>query len=60
MHLFVRIKGRLKGNEITFTDADEPDKLEFNGEVKGDIIEGTSKARGGAQYTWRAVREKQP
>jgi Methyltransferase domain len=60
MHLFVRIKGSLKGHEITFTDADDPDKFEHTGEVKGDTMEGSATTRDGARYTWRATRAKRP
>jgi len=47
------LKGRLKGAEITFTAGD----TEYTGEVKGNVIEGSSKAAG-KEAAWRATRDK--
>ena len=58
-HAVVPVRGRLKGNEITFADADNPHEVEFKGEVKGNVMEGSSTARG-KQMPWRATREKRP
>ena len=58
-HAVVPVSGRLKGNEITFADADNPHEIEFKGEVKGNVMEGSSTARG-KRMRWRATREKRP
>ena len=58
-HAVVPVRGRLKGNEIAFTDAGNPHEIEFKGEVKGNVMEGSSTIRG-KRMPWRATREKRP
>jgi len=59
-HAIIRVTGSLKGNEITFTDTDEPHKVEFKGEVKGDRMEGSSTTLGKPSWRWTATRKKAP
>jgi precorrin-6B methylase 2 len=60
-HAVVFVRGRLKGNEITLTDTADPPKIEFKGEVKGDNMEGSSRAIGKQlSWTWSATRKKPP
>jgi SAM-dependent methyltransferase len=59
-HAVVPVTGRLKGNEITFTDTDEPHKVEFKGEVTGDSMEGSSTTLGKPSWRWTATRKKGP
>lgn len=54
----IPVKGRLKGNEMTLTDAGHPPKFEFKGAVEGDTIEGSSRAA--VSWRWSGTREKRP
>jgi SAM-dependent methyltransferase len=47
------VKGKLRGDEITFTAG----QREFTGKVKGNAMEGTIKAGSAAPSSWTATRD---
>jgi hypothetical protein len=53
------VTGTLEGNRITLSVDVEGHFVDFEGEVKGDVLEGSVKA-GGKNGRWRATRARVP
>ncbi len=52
---------KLMGDQISFSAGEgNPIAIDFSGKVKGDGIDGTSKAAGGAETKWSAQRRPTP
>jgi hypothetical protein len=48
----IEVAGKLNGEEITFTAGPQ----EFKGKLRGNTLEGTVTAKGGASSSWSATR----
>jgi hypothetical protein len=46
------VTGRLKGDQITFIAGGQ----EYTGQLRGNAMEGTVSAKGGAKSNWSATR----